>query len=420
MRVLHIAANLTGGAGLMTRLLHEGLLDYGVDSRALSLNPPPAEVARALWYEDDYFRKAPPYKKIVRIARRAQFTRKKRNLLAGRDHQDAIFSLARSPFPVSEHPEVAAADVVHLHWVAEFVNYPTFFKGLNKPVVWSLRDANPFTGGCHVPDGCDNFKRDCANCPALAGARRTSLAREQLEIKRMALASAKRLHIIAISNGIAEVAGSSLLLKSLPLTVIPNFVEEEVFKPANRTASEKQLNLVSNKLRLLFVAAEPSARGKGLEVAISAFCDLKADFPSLELVIAGNPPNIRQEGVVCLGRITNRTDLAALYNCADVFLIPSVFESFGKVALEAQLCAKPVVAFAAGGLTDIIADQETGVLTPVGEVDKFKAAIHKFLKQPDFAKRCGLAGRKRALKLFDRESILRQHIEVYESAMRGN
>jgi glycosyltransferase involved in cell wall biosynthesis len=85
--------------------------------------------------------------------------------------------LKRTPFSftwfgrsVIHHPDVQAADVIHLHWVNHsFLNpkHLAELAQLNKPIVWTFHDSNAFTGGCHVRYTCDHYMRQCGYCPLL-------------------------------------------------------------------------------------------------------------------------------------------------------------------------------------------------------------------------------------------------------------
>ena len=79
------------------------------------------------------------------------------------------FTDDRAPDPRALPRALGDANVYHLHWVAGFLDYSTFFGAFprDKPLVWTLHDMNQFTGGCHYTAGCDKFTLACGACPAL-------------------------------------------------------------------------------------------------------------------------------------------------------------------------------------------------------------------------------------------------------------
>ena len=81
--------------------------------------------------------------------------------------------------------------------------------------------------------------------------------------------------------------------------------------------------------------------------------------------------------------------LPAVYNCADVFALPSIQEGQGIVLLEAQACAKPVVAFNIGGVNEAVRNGETGLLVKLGNTDEFADALLKLISDKSFAGKNG-------------------------------
>lgn len=103
--------------------------------------------------------------------------------------------------------------------------------------------------------------------------------------------------------------------------------------------------------------------------------------------------------VTFLGKIGD-AELLARYAAADIFVCPSRFESFGLIALEAMIFARPVIAGQAGGLAEIIADGATGLLVPPGDAAALAAAILRLVREPALRQRLGNAGRAAYLQRF--------------------
>jgi glycosyltransferase involved in cell wall biosynthesis len=112
--------------------------------------------------------------------------------------------------------------------------------------------------------------------------------------------------------------------------------------------------------------------------------------------------------------------LAAFYRRAAALVVPSVDEGLGLVAVEAQLCATPVVAFASGGLTDVVQDDRTGLLAPNVDAGALAAAITSLLARSDRGASLGAAGRLHALATFAPESVARRYADVYKSAIASS
>lgn len=105
--------------------------------------------------------------------------------------------------------------------------------------------------------------------------------------------------------------------------------------------------------------------------------------------------------------------LAELYRRASAVVIPSLHEGLGLVAVEAQLCETPVVAFDSGGLADVIADGETGLLVAPGDVAGLARALDRTLADAQLARALGTAGRVRALEVFAPDAVAARYADLY-------
>ena len=151
-------------------------------------------------------------------------------------------------------------------------------------------------------------------------------------------------------------------------------------------------------------------RYKGLDDLLKATTLLRATFPSLHLVVVGQGddlPRLRKLAVDCsvansvhfLGNIS-REELAACYAHAEVFAMPSTGEGFGLVFLEAMAFAKPVIASACGGTTDLVENGINGLLVPPGDTQRLTEAIRSLLTNDTFRTDLGRRGAELVRKRF--------------------
>jgi glycosyltransferase involved in cell wall biosynthesis len=164
---------------------------------------------------------------------------------------------------------------------------------------------------------------------------------------------------------------------------------------------------------------------KGHAVLLEAVAAVRRTLPSLEVEIAGAGPldaELRaraqelglEKSVRFLGQIPSVTELMER---AAVVVVPSLGEGFGMVALEAMERGRAVVASATGGLSEIVADGETGVLVPAGDVDALAEGILSLAADLPRALEMGSRGRRRAVAKFPQERCTARIEVLYRAAL---
>lgn len=193
------------------------------------------------------------------------------------------------------------------------------------------------------------------------------------------------------------------------VAVIPCGVDTNLFRPLDMEECKKRINL-HNKRVILFVGRiEPL---KGLDLLLQAVAQVE-NQENLRLVIVGGRKENYEEisrlqvlaetlGVESITQFKGavpQDQLPIYYNAADICLLPSYYESFGLVALEAQSCGTPVIASRVGGLPTIVQDNETGYLIPWHCPEPFAEHLEMLLQNEPLRHAMGQAGRRRALEL---------------------
>ena len=163
---------------------------------------------------------------------------------------------------------------------------------------------------------------------------------------------------------------------------------------------------------------------KGFDLALSALATITDRFPHVHLTIVGDGPERlaleRQAAELNLSSVVDflgwvsPDDVPMLINRATMVLIPSRWEGFGLVALEAASMARPVIASCVGGLPEVVAHKETGLLVESENSRALAEAMVFFLTHPKDAEQMGLAARKRARELFSWEQCVAAYNTLYE------
>lgn len=156
-------------------------------------------------------------------------------------------------------------------------------------------------------------------------------------------------------------------------------------------------------------------RRKGGHVLLDAFQLVQRRLPEATLVIVGeDAQGSRRAGVELLGRVHDRAKMAALYSRASVFCMPSLFEPFGLVFLEAMAFGLPCISTWTGGVPDIVLDGVTGTLVGPGDASALADALLKTLTTPGEAVSQGAAGRRRVETTFTWDHVVDRMLPVIE------
>jgi glycosyltransferase involved in cell wall biosynthesis len=137
----------------------------------------------------------------------------------------------------------------------------------------------------------------------------------------------------------------------------------------------------------------------------------------MQLVVAGDGP-LRSRVPGALGFVPH-DELAHLYSRAAVVACPSHLEGFGVACAEAMAHGRPVVASAVGGLLDLVAHEETGLLVPPRDVGALRSALQRLFGNPDLRRKLGAAARERIREQFSWDRFVRETLRAYEDALAG-
>jgi alpha-maltose-1-phosphate synthase len=251
--------------------------------------------------------------------------------------------------------------------------------------------------------------------------------------------------IIAVSGGMKrDVLAAYPEVDESKIHVVYNGIDTEQYQPDHGTDVIERLGIDLSRPSVVFVGR--ITRQKGLPYLLRASHDLP---PQVQIVLLAGAPdtkeiaaeveglaiqlrNARDEhGVIWVQEMLPKQEVIQVLTHATVFVCPSIYEPMGIVNLEAMACETAVVATATGGIPEVVADGETGLLVPIDQVadgtgtpvapDRFvadfAAAMTTLLEDPARAKEMGLAGRRRAVQKFSWNRIAEDTMAVYRSVL---
>ena len=354
MKILIVnATNSNSGAAMACKRLHLSLLLEGYESKLLVLNK-----VNDLKETYKFNRNDTILQKVVNKIKLSYSNYKYYRAYQSIESQHYLHSPAPSVFDITDHELFEWADVINLHWVSQFIDFSSFFKKCKyKPIIWTLHDMNPFTGGCHHSESCEKFKDKCEKCPQLPFDYQDYNHQNWLIKSKTDL---KNLTIVSPSNWLKEISISSSLFRNLNHIVIPNALDISIFKLFDSFFCKSVFNVVNRHKTILFAAHNTSTPLKGIQYLLDALNLLERE---VTLLIAGKTDiEIKDKDIVYLGNIQEEQLMALAYGAADVFVLPSLAENLPNVIIESLCCGTPVVAFDIGGNTDLIVNELNGLL----------------------------------------------------------
>jgi glycosyltransferase involved in cell wall biosynthesis len=226
------------------------------------------------------------------------------------------------------------------------------------------------------------------------------------------------LHVVGTSGWIAGEAKKSSLLGSFPISVIPNGLDVEEFAPREKKFCRDLWNIPRDANVVLFAAESVANVRKGFAHLAQAVRGIRG-VENLLLVSVGGGRCELPAGLphMPLGKVTNDRMLSTIYSAADVFVIPSLQESFGQTVIESLACGTPVVGFASGGIPDMVRPGQTGWLAPTGDTNALRDAIETALRDRDRRAAMSPVCRQVAVSEYSLDVQARAYAALYETRL---
>jgi glycosyltransferase involved in cell wall biosynthesis len=229
-------------------------------------------------------------------------------------------------------------------------------------------------------------------------------------------------HTVVGSGYMRDVGLRGQILRPGRVTVIPNASRMAVRDgtAAERDRLRSELGLPPDALLVALIGRVEDQ--KGVDALVRVAVPVTAQVPRAHVVVVGDGTRrtamerlAAELGIAGRMHFTGwRHDLGPVVRAIDVLALPSRWEAFGIVNLEAMAAAKPVVGYAVGGVPEVVVHGETGLLSPPGAEDDLARDLVRVLTDPALAVRLGEAGRRRLLECFTPERMAQAHVELYE------
>lgn len=406
MKVLHLSAfDDRGGAAKAAFRLHRGLQGLGVES-----------LMRVQFAGSKSAPVLAPHGKLGKSFALLRDTLEPLPLRLYDRQPGAVFSINWVPSGVAGSVVRDKPDLVHLHWInAGFVSIRRW-SSLPHPIIWTLHDMWPFTGGCHYAGDCKRFTEHCGRCPQLRSAHSWDLSRLVLAAKKRYLPGRTALVAVAPSRWMAQQARSSRLFGELDIRVIPNGLDLSIYRPVEKAVARRLFNMPDGPLLLFSAAHGLAAPYKGGAALVDILNGLYRDGHVFTLVLMGNkslPEGFAAEfPIFPLGELHDDISKALAYAAADVSVHSAYQDNLPNTVAESLACGTPVIGTAVGGVPEMVDDKVNGALVPAGDAECFVDSLIWFLSKAN-KQAMNLAARSKAEDNFDIVRVAAQYWSLY-------
>lgn len=321
--------------------------------------------------------------------------------------------------------EQYAPDVIHLRNIhGHYLNLPMLFKYLaarQYPVIQNLHDCWTYTGKCayYSAINCYRWKTECGHCPQLKEYPQSLLfdhTKKMRADKEKWYGALDSLYVVGVSDWVTEEARNSFFKeKACSVQRIYNWINQNIFKPYG-VETDKQIRVKYGIPHGKYMIIGVSANWISGTPRYEDFMKLAKMLDDDEvLVLVGSAiDTIEEKHIKHIKFVSDTTELAKLYSCADVYVHGSVEDTFGKVIAEALACGIPAVVYNVTGCAEIV-DDSTGMRVQPRDVGEIRSAINQIKKHNKnyYRERCI----SRVVSEFDYDTNVHQLIDLYKKVI---
>ena len=312
------------------------------------------------------------------------------------------------------------ADVVHL----QIVHGVSFFSLLliphisrRKRMVWTIHDPWLMSGHCVYSMECERWKCGCGRCPDLTLPfpvlwDSTALA---WKIKRWVM-SRTDVTLVVASPWMQERVRQSPILSHLPCRVIPLGLDLKKFRPKDKEKCRGRFNIPADAHVLAFRYTGEGDRFKGWPYIRDALTILNLKKPTYIIIFQkSGAARFLDKKFTCieLGWTEDQEILVDALNAADLFLMPSVAEAFGMMAVESMACGTPVIVFEGTSLPSVIHAPDGGVAVAYKDAHALAYAIEELLGDQERCDTIVQNGLEIVRNEYSLDKYLKRHIDLY-------
>lgn len=313
-------------------------------------------------------------------------------------------------------------DIVLLHNLhANYINFTLLLNYLSDngiATIIILHDCWFYTGKCchYIDLKCNKWINGCYNCPAKHKYNNSyffDFSRKMYKDKKRLFSKFNNLGVVGVSKWVTNDARKSLLKNAKYIETIYNWINIDLFIPHDTDKLRSELKL-ENKFIILGISTIWN-EAKGIKIFYELSKILSDEY---QIVLVGNitEEKYRTDKIRYLGVISDVNKLADLYAMADVFVNPSIMETFGKTTAEALCSGTPVIAYNSTANPELVGkDGKCGYLLDINDSTLYMKKI--IIIREEGKEKYSYEARKRAEKLFSYEINMKKYVSLFEKML---
>lgn len=316
------------------------------------------------------------------------------------------------------------ADIIHLqlpHSASFFSLFNLLFLERRKKLLWTMHDPWLATGHCVHPQSCQRWLTGCGSCPDLAAPlqiRRDTTAL-MWKLKHWILKHTDITFTVA-SEWMAELVTQSPIISNHPCHNIPFGIDFDIFKPYDHKETRAHFGIPPTAKVIAFRSQPFPNSLKGTEYIEKALKKLtfSEQVYLLTFETKGGLDHLKNRyKIIDLGWVLEQSEVARALSTADVFLMPSVAEAFGLMAIESMACGTPVIGFEKTALPKVIHAPYGGIAVPHKDHHALAMAIQEIFENLNMRRSLSEEGIRIVKTYYSVDHYIEGHINLYQRLM---
>jgi glycosyltransferase involved in cell wall biosynthesis len=313
-------------------------------------------------------------------------------------------------------------DIVHFHNIHGNYLGPKDIRAISRychNIILTMHDMWLITGCCPYGMSCSRWKvgNDCRKCKGNESLHKGTIrASLYLKCKKNNLQN-KNFYFVSPSRWLIECCKESYL-KDEDIRLIPNGIDTDIYVTHDKNRMRDKYGIPENKNVLLFSANTISSPYKGYQYLYEALniIEKKDDYCLVVLGIVDEKTLDSTYEVFKRGYISDENTMSELYSAADIYIMPSMADNAPLSCMEAMASGTPVLAFATGGISEIVND-DVGWLTSAGDSRKLAERISEIFNNPEELRRKAMNCRQYVSDNFSKDTMVERYRELYMDIM---